>query len=220
MKLSDIKEKIPSQLFDVLSCRNIQELRPCQEKAIIAGLFDCCNLVVCTPTASGKTLIAELACVKNVLDGKGKAVYIVPLKALANEKYKDFKKDFPFLRIGLAIGDLDSKDSYLGRNDLIIVTAEKLDSLIRHKAEWIKEIFTIIVDETHLINDPGRGPTVEILITMLRNLLPSYQLIALSATIGNPDLLAEWLGAELVIDNWRPVKLYSGTYLDGKLEFY
>ncbi|MBD3259619.1 DEAD/DEAH box helicase [Candidatus Woesearchaeota archaeon] len=220
MDLTDIKDKIPSQLFEVFFKRRIDALRPCQEKAVNAGLFEGKNLVVCTPTASGKTMIAEMACAKNILDGKGKAVYIVPLKALATEKYKEFKKEFPFLRVGLAIGDLDSKDNYLGRNDLIIATAEKLDSLIRHKSEWIKDIFTIIVDETHLINDPSRGPTVEILITMLRNLLPSYQLIALSATIGNPDILAEWLEAELVLDNWRPVKLYSGTYLDGKLQFY
>jgi helicase len=220
MKLKDIEGKIPSKLFEVLSGRKIDVLRPCQEKAIDSGLFEGKSLVVCSPTASGKTLVAELACIKNVLDGKGKAVYIVPLKALATEKYKEFKKDFPFLRCGLAIGDMDSKDNYLGKNDLIVVTAEKLDSLIRHKAEWITNVFTIIIDETHLINDPNRGPTVEILITMLRNLLPSYQLIALSATIGNPDVLAEWLNAELVEDNWRPVKLYSGTYLDGKLEFY
>ncbi|MBW2987595.1 DEAD/DEAH box helicase [Candidatus Woesearchaeota archaeon] len=220
MRLKDICGKIPSKLFEVLSSRKIDVLRPCQEKAIEAGLFNCKSMVVCSPTASGKTLVAELACIKNVLEGKGKAVYIVPLKALATEKYKEFKKDFPFLRCGLAIGDMDSKDNYLGKNDLIVVTAEKLDSLIRHKAEWIKEIFTIVVDETHLINDSSRGPTVEILITMLRNLLASYQLIALSATIGNPDVLAEWLDAELVEDNWRPVKLYSGTYLDGRLEFY
>ena len=69
------------------------------------------------------------------------------------------------------------------------------------------------------MNDSHRGPTVEILITMLRKLIKDLQIIALSATIGNPEELAEWLDAELVIDNWRPVKLKKGIYFDNKIEF-
>ena len=102
---------------------------------------------------------------------------------------------------------------------MIIVTAEKFDSLIRHRVNWIKMIHTIVVDETHLINDASRGPTVEILITMLRSLLKDYQLICLSATIGNPELLSSWLDAELVEDTWRPVELKKGVLLDGEVEF-
>ena len=77
----------------------------------------------------------------------------------------------------------------------------------------------VIVDEAHLINDESRGPTLEIVITLLRELLKNAQIIALSATIGNPEELAEWLKAELVIDDWRPVKLYKGIYYKGKVEF-
>jgi len=220
MKLKDIKTKIPIELYSSLEKRNINELRKSQSKSIKAGLLEGKNLVVCTPTASGKTLIAELACVKNIIEQKGKAVYIVPLKALASEKYKEFKERYPFLRIGLSSGDLDSSDEFLGRNDLIVVTSEKLDSLIRHKTKWIKDIFTIIVDEAHLLNDVKRGPTLEIVITILMDYLKSYQLIALSATIGNPKEFASWLKAELVIDDWRPVELKKGIYCDGKLEFY
>jgi helicase len=69
------------------------------------------------------------------------------------------------------------------------------------------------------MNDIGRGPTLEILITILNKVLPNMQLIALSATIGNPEELAKWLNAELVIDDWRPVKLEKGTYLNGEIEF-
>ena len=220
MKLDDIKSKIPQPLYNSL-LPDIEEFRPCQEKSIKKGLLERKNLLVCTPTASGKTLIAELAMVKSILDGKGKAVYIVPLKALANEKFKDFKKRYGlYLNVALSIGDLDSADPYLERYDLIVCTAEKLDSLIRHHAAWLSRVGTVIVDEVHLMNDPGRGPTLEILITMLRELLPEVQVIALSATIGNPEELAEWLNANLVIDNWRPVELHKGIY-DGKnLEFY
>ena len=219
MKLDDIKSKIPQALYNSL-LPDIDELRPCQEKSIKAGLLERKNLLVCTPTASGKTLIAELAGVKSILEGKGKTIYIVPLKALANEKFKDFKKRYGlYLRIALSIGDLDSADSYLESYDLIVCTAEKLDSLIRHHAPWLSKVATVIVDEIHLMNDPGRGPTLEILITMLRELLEDVQVIALSATIGNPEELSEWLNANLIIDSWRPVELKKGIYYKGELEF-
>jgi len=142
------------------------------------------------------------------------------LKALASEKYKDFKKRYDNVaKIALSIGDKDSSDSYLVDYDLIITTSEKLDSLIRHHAPWLSLVSTIIVDEIHLLNDPGRGPTLEILITILRQLLKKVQIIGLSATIGNPEELSKWLKSELIIDNWRPVKLHKGVYLDGEVEF-
>ena len=219
MKLDEIKERIPKNLYNVL-LPDIEELRPAQEKAINAGLLERKNLLVCTPTASGKTLIAELAGIKSIMENVGKTIYIVPLKALANEKFKDFKKRYEkYLRIALSIGDLDSADHYLETYDLIVCTAEKLDSLIRHHALWLSKVATVIVDEVHLMNDPGRGPTVEILITMLRKLLENVQIIALSATIGNPDELSQWLNANLVIDNWRPVELKKGIYFQGKIDF-
>ena len=220
MKLKDLKGKIPEKLFNVL-IKEIDELRPCQEKAINQGLLNNKNLLVCTPTASGKTLIAEIALIKNILENKGKAVYIVPLKALAREKYRDFRERYSSLcKIALSIGDMDKSDSYLSDFDLIITTSEKLDSLIRHRAPWINKIGTIIVDEVHLLNDPGRGPTLEVTLTILKTLLKNAQTLALSATIGNPKELAQWLEAELVVDNWRPVELKRGIYYQGKIEFY
>ena len=217
MELRLIKHKIPKELYTILE-KEVKELRPAQEKAIKKGLLERKNLLVCTPTASGKTLIAELAALKSIIGGNGKAIYIVPLKALASEKYKDFKKRYDGIaKVALSIGDIDSTDSYLVDYDLIITTSEKLDSLIRHHAPWLSLISTIIIDEIHLLNDPGRGPTLEILITILRQLLNKAQIIALSATIGNPEELSEWLKAELVIDDWRPVKLHKGVYLDGEV---
>ena len=219
MHLSDIKSKIPEKLYAILS-QSIEALRPSQEKAINAGLLDGKSLLVCTPTASGKTLIAELAALKSILEGKGKAVYIVPLKALASEKYRNFKKRYGRIaKIALSIGDIDSSDPYIAEYDLIITTSEKLDSLIRHHSPWISGIKTVIVDEIHLLNDAERGPTLEILLTILKHLLKNSQIIGLSATIGNAEELAEWLQADLVVDEWRPVKLYQGVYLDGEIEF-
>lgn len=220
MRLLDLKEKLNPDFYSVLEKVKIDELRPCQEKSVNAGLLEFKNLLVCTPTASGKTLIAEIAALQNITSGRGKAVYIVPLKALASEKFKSFKQRYSHLvKVAMSIGDIDSTDAYLAEYDLILCTAEKFDSLLRHHTPWLKYVSLLIVDEVHLLNDPGRGPTVEIIITLIRHILKKIQIIALSATIGNPDQLAKWLDAELVIDSWRPVELKHGVYLDGKIEF-
>jgi len=220
MLLNDIKDRLNPDVFEVLNKENLSELRPCQEKSIDAGLFEFKSQLVCTPTASGKTLIAEIAALQNITSGKGKAVYIVPLKALASEKFKLFKKRYGHLvKVAMSIGDKDSSESYLANYDLIICTAEKFDSLLRHDSPWIKYVSCLIIDEIHLMNDPGRGPTLEVVITIMRHLLKRMQIIGLSATIGNPKQLADWLEAELIEDDWRPVELKHGIYYDGEIEF-
>ena len=217
--MDTIKAHIPPKLYDILSSE-IKELRPSQKKAVKAGLLEGKSVLVCTPTASGKTLIAEIAAMKAILEKKKKAVYIVPLKALATEKYREFKRKYDKVaKIALSIGNLDGSDPYLSDYDIVITTSEKLDSLLRHHSPWLINVGVVIIDEIHLLNDPTRGPTLEILITLLRRVLKDLQIIGLSATIGNPEELAEWLGARLVEDSWRPVKLKKGIYLNGQLEF-
>lgn len=218
LSLSCIKNSVHPKLYEKLDGK-IVELRPSQEKSIKAGLFEDKNLLVCTPTASGKTLIAELAMLNAVYNQTGKAIYIVPLKALASEKYKEFKARYADVKVAISIGDTDSADSYLEKYDLIITTSEKLDSLIRHRAPWLRFVSVVVVDEIHLLNDASRGPTLEIIITLLKKLLRKMQLIGLSATIGNPKDLADWLSATLVEDTWRPVDLHKGVYLDGEITF-
>ncbi|MBS3105793.1 DEAD/DEAH box helicase [Candidatus Woesearchaeota archaeon] len=219
MELKSIKKEIPEELYEILE-KEIEILRPAQEKSIKKGLLKSRNLLVCTPTASGKTLIAELAALKSIIEGKGKTVYIVPLKALASEKYRDFKRRYDKIaKIALSIGNIDSADPFLADYDLIVTTSEKLDSLIRHHVPWLTNIATVVVDEIHLLNDAERGPTLEILLTILKKLLKNAQIIGLSATIGNSEELAEWLQADLIVDDWRPVKLHKGICFDGKIEF-
>lgn len=194
-------------------------LTPIQEKAVKAGLLEGKSLLACAPTASGKTLIATMS-IYNTLD-KGKAIYLVPLKALGTEKYKEYRnlfKDSPH-QVNLSTGDVDSESDYLAKYDVLILTTEKLDSLLRHKVSWLAEVKVVIVDEIHLLNDSSRGPTLEIILTLLKNLIKP-QIIGLSATIGNPKELAEWLGATLVIDDWRPVELKKGIYAEGSVEYY
>ncbi|MHA2113367.1 MAG: DEAD/DEAH box helicase, partial [Candidatus Hodarchaeales archaeon] len=194
----------------------IRELYPPQIEAVEQGLLEGKNLVISIPTAAGKTLLAELAALKHVLEQAGKVIYLCPLRALAAEKYKDFKR-FESLGVKVAItsGDYDSSDYYLPRYDIIISTNEKFDALLRHGVSWIdEEVTLVIVDECHLLNDQHRGPTLEILLARLLMKNTNLQLIALSATIGNSDDLSEWLGAELVQSEWRPVPLKEGIYCD------
>ena len=220
MDINSLSTQVPHQVITKLTEEGINELRPAQEKAIAAGLLDSENLLICTPTASGKTLIAELAATKTILNNQGKAIYIVPLVALASEKAKEFRRKWGGLfRIALSVGDFDSADPHLAEYDLIICTAEKLDSLLRHHAHWLSQVSLVVVDEIHLLNDVSRGPTLEIIITLLRQLIPEMQIIGLSATIGNPKELADWLDAKLIEDNWRPVPLHQGVYFDGEIQF-
>ncbi len=202
----------------------IKELRPSQEKAIKAGLLERKNLLVCTPTASGKTLIAEMLMFNTLLKYKdknetAKALYIVPLKALASEKFHSFTKKYSEFKIALSISDVDSVDKNLEEYDVIILTVEKLDALLRHKISWINKVKVVVIDEIHLLNDPNRGPTLEVIITLLK-LKYGIQLLGLSATIGNPEELSEWLNANLVLDYWRPVKLKKGILEGNIIEFF
>ena len=220
MQLTHLAEKVHSSVLAVLEKEGVETLRPVQEKAIDAGLLEGKNLLVCTPTASGKTLVAELAALMHIMSQKGKAVYIVPLRALASEKFKSFNQRYGHIaKVAISSGDIDSDESYLASYDLIVCTAEKFDSLLRHHAPWIRQVSCLIVDEVHLLNDAGRGPTLEVVMTLMRHLLPSVQTIALSATIGNPRQLAAWMEAELVQDTWRPVQLKHGVYHGGSIQF-
>ena len=199
--------------------KKFPKLTPIQEKAMNSGLLKDKSQLICAPTASGKTLIATMAIVNKLKEGK--AIYLVPLKALANEKFKEYQQLFKNTeyKVAVSTGDIDSESSYLANYDLLILTTEKLDSLLRHKVSWISEIKVVVVDEIHLLNDPSRGPTLEIILTLIRDLI-SPQIVGLSATIGNPQELAQWLNADLVADDWRPVELKKGITLEGNTKFY
>ncbi|MBL7206753.1 MAG: DEAD/DEAH box helicase [Candidatus Aenigmarchaeota archaeon] len=203
----------------VLEISGFKELNPPQKLALKSGLLEGKSMVLAAPTASGKTLAAEFAALKAIKDGK-KVIYIVPLKALANEKYEDFKEKYERLGIKTAIstGDLDSSDYWLANYDIVILTSEKLDSLMRHGIPWIETVGLVVVDEIHLLNDPGRGPTLEVTITKLRQLV-NPQFLGLSATISNYKELAKWLDAEAVWSDYRPVKLEKGIYYDKEVHF-
>jgi helicase len=176
------------------------------------------NLVVSAPTASGKTIIAELFMLEQALNENKKVIYTCPLRALASEHYRDFKKKYPDLKFALATGDIDSSSSYLKKFDVIFTTYEKLASLLRHKAEWLKQVNCLIIDEIHEL-DSDRGPVLEIATTQLRNLNKELVVLGLSATISNARELASWLNSKLVLSDFRPVKLTEGVACDGEISY-
>jgi helicase len=216
MRVSDLG--LDPRIVDILKGQGIEELYPPQADAIGPALLGE-NLVLAIPTASGKSLVAYLAILASVLRG-GKALYIVPLRALAAEKYDDLREfDSLGIKVGISVGDYDSVDPTLEKFDVIVATSERADSLLRHRSNWLQQLTVVVADEVHLINDADRGPTLEITLAKLRQVNPKAQVLALSATIKNSDQLAKWLEAEHVKSQWRPVPLKEGVYHDGLVHF-
>ncbi len=209
-------------LIQALQLAGIKELYPPQEEAVKKGLLQKGkSFVISAPTASGKTLLAEMLALKLFFQQKGKTLYLVPLRALARQKYEDFRKRYASsgIKVMQSTGDYDSGDPWLEKAHIIIATNEKVDSLIRHHAGWLSEIRLVVADEIHLLGDTSRGPTLEIVLTRLRDLYPEIRFLCLSATIKNAAQIARWLDAELVELNWRPVPLKEGVYFNGTVMF-
>lgn len=188
----------------------IERLHPPQVEAlphILAGK----NLVLAIPTASGKSLIAYIALVRGAIAGK-RGIYIVPLRALASEKVEELSAFSDLgIKVKVATGDLDESDAEIRDADIVVATSEKADSLMRHRSSWMDSLGVVVADEVHLMHDPDRGPTIEVLIAKLRMMNPKAQVVALSATIKNAREIAEWLDAALVLSDFRPVVLKEGA---------
>ncbi|WP_049928899.1 ATP-dependent DNA helicase [Halopiger goleimassiliensis] len=210
---------LPPGAIEHFRDEGIERLYPPQAEAVEAGATDGENLVAAVPTASGKTMIAALAMLSAVQRG-GKALYIVPLRALASEKKAEFEAYEAFgVTTGVATGNYESTSEWLATKDIVVATSEKVDSLVRNGADWLSELTCVVSDEVHLIDDGERGPTLEVTLAKLRRLNPTMQQVALSATVGNADEIADWLDAELVDTDWRPIDLKMGVHYGNALHF-
>ena len=205
--------------INFLKSEGYTKLFPPQEDAVKAGVLDGKSVLVSVPTASGKTLIAVLAALSHLSKNKSKVIYLTPLRALAAEKFEEFKKlekigQNQQIKVAIATGDFDSSGHELDDADVIILTNETMDAMMTFQKSWIYEIGLVVSDEIHLIGDSGRGPTLEMILTRLKTgyVGKKPQIIALSATISNSSELAEWLGCKLVESEWRPVPLSEAVY--------
>ena len=205
-------------IIDVIEKWGIKELYPPQEESIplvVAGE----SIVLSIPTASGKSLVAYIGLVQGALQGR-KGIYIVPLRALASEKYQELQQFSSLgVKVGMSIGDLDEIEEGLETYDILVTTSEKADSILRHKKAWGASLSFVAADEIHLMHEDDRGPTMEMLLAMLRKLNPTVQILGLSATINNAIEIADWLGAKLIKNDWRPVELREGVYSEGRIMF-
>ena len=219
MKVTELK--LESSAIDFLKLEGYEELFEPQERSVKAGLFEeKKNFLITIPTASGKTLIAMLAILSHLSKHKTKVVYLTPLRALASEKFEEFKKLEKLslgrkVKVALSTGDSKERKEKLEDADVIFLTNESMDANMAFQQDWIYDIGLVVSDEIHLIGDETRGPTLEIVLTRLRSGFIGKnppRIIGLSATISNSNELADWLECELVESKFRRVPLSEAVY--------
>lgn len=215
MKLSELG--LPAEFMDMFDGRDLELYRH-QEEAIKV-MDEGSNVIVSVPTASGKSLIAYVAIYREFLRGR-KSMYIVPLRALASEKYDDMKKLRKLgMKVAISVGDYDDSPDFIKRFDVIVCTSEKADSLFHHDPSVMFDISLIVADELHLIGDESRGPRLETFLSAARYTNPDTRILGLSATISNIQDVSGWIDAKTVVSDFRPVKLEKGVMFNRKLEF-
>jgi len=209
--------KINPDFRDILIKNGNDKLLPVQYLAIHEGLLKGEDLLVVSATGSGKTLVGELAGITQALKGK-KFIFLTPLVALANQKYRDFKKKYKKLGLNVAIkvgrnrvkakGELKLPDSDVSGADIVVATYEGIDFLLRNgNSHTLSNLGVVLIDEIHMIDDEDRGTRLNGLIKRIKNLYPQTQIIGLSATVKNPEFLAQEFNMKLVEYPDRPVPL-------------
>lgn len=144
------------------------------------------SVFVAAHTSAGKTVVAEYAIAMSKRN-MTKTIYTSPIKALSNQKFRDFKETFDDVDVGLITGDVQiNKDA-----DVLIMTTEILRSMLYKGADLLKDIEFVIFDEVHYINDQERGVVWEEVIIMLP---PYVKFVLLSATVPNTFEFANWIG--------------------------
>ena len=201
-----------------------RELLPLQSKALADYPFlRGGNLVVFAPTSSGKTFVAEMAAVRHLEQGH-KVVYLVPTKALAEEKFRQWLALYRELglRIAIATRERPETDAAVleGRYDLLIAVYEKMKSYLVVQPEMLGQVRLVVVDELQMLADPTRGATLELVLLKLLGSPSPPQLIALSAVLGDAARLSQWMRSDLLLDRQRPVELREGVFNCADGQFY
>ncbi|MHC4824009.1 MAG: DEAD/DEAH box helicase [Planctomycetota bacterium] len=157
------------------------------------------NVLVAAPTGAGKTLVAEYAI--HLAQKKGtRALYTAPIKALSNQKFRDFTEDPEIDSVGLSTGDITMNPE--GR--VLVMTTEILRNTLIEDASQLNDVGVVVFDEVHFMDDPERGSVWEETLMFLPK---DVVIVALSATIDNLGQFAAWL--ERVRD--RPLTVVEET---------
>lgn len=162
------------------------------------------GVLVSAPTSSGKTVVAEYAIFRALRAGS-KVIYTTPLKALSNQKYHDFVREYGEATVGLVTGE----NTINADAPVVVMTTEILRNLIYEDLQRLEGVSYVVLDEVHYIDDFPRGSVWEEIVIQAPN---SIKLVGLSATIGNFREIADWMaenrgGMETVFHDVRPVEL-------------
>jgi ATP-dependent RNA helicase HelY len=162
------------------------------------------GVLVSAPTSSGKTVVAEYAIFRALRAGS-KVIYTTPLKALSNQKYHDFVREYGEPTVGLVTGE----NTINADAPVVVMTTEILRNLIYEDLQRLDMVSHVVLDEVHYIDDFPRGSVWEEIVIQAPN---SIKLVGLSATIGNFREIADWMaenrgGMETVFHDVRPVEL-------------
>ena len=189
------------------------QLNPAQRAVMDRGfLTSGFSAVLQMPTGAGKTWLAEQAIAATLQSG-ARAIYLTPLRALANELVERWSKRFEGFEVGVFTGEYGQHQAYpvpFERARLLIMTPERLDACTRNWRShwrWFPEVSLLVVDELHLLGERSRGPRLEGALMRARRLNPFLQLVGLSATLGNRPELADWLGGVHFESSWKPVPI-------------
>ena len=202
------------------------DLLPVQSLAVENEVLNGRDQLVVSATATGKTLIGEMAGLDRVLNGTGKMLFLVPLVALANQKHESFEERYGdiadvTIRVGASRIN-DDGNRFSPDADIIVGTYEGIDHALRTGKD-LGDIGTVVIDEVHTLGEEERGHRLDGLISRLKHYTETNrgsadtQYIYLSATVGNPGQLAEKLRAQLIECEERPVPIERHlTFADGR----
>ncbi|MEM9801928.1 MAG: DEAD/DEAH box helicase [Planctomycetota bacterium] len=175
----------------------------------VAGIRAGHNVLVSAPTGAGKTLVAEYA-IEDAVRSGARCIYTAPIKALSNQKYRDFRDD-PMIDVGLMTGDVTIHQSAR----VLIMTTEILRNAIFDNPRLLDDVAYVVFDEVHYLDDRERGTVWEESLIFLP---PAIRVIALSATVANVEELGGWIreirpqNLDVIVDERRPVPLSHWVY--------
>ncbi len=176
------------------------------------------NLLIISPSSSGKTLLGEMAAIQEISLQK-RVLFLVPLRILAEEKYRHFLQLYSSIGLNIKLSSRDhrfhDRDIIQGNFHIAILVYEKFYYLLMQYPECINNVSLIIADEIQLINDPERGPRLESSFNYFKKNYPNIRIIALSSFTEYLFPLAAWLDAELLFSSYRPVELRKGIVRKG-----